>query len=116
VSELVILSLVVFAITLTITKSRIFASSREFIKERYEASFVNGQQPSWFHRWWNATWRCSMCLGFWVSVVLCWFYPTEVNYVIAVLAVYGLNWLWHCLENLLFFGGEYFEKHSRKNV
>ena len=48
-AELLILSLVVFAITLTVTKAKIFASTREFVKYRYEAAFVGGQRPSWFH-------------------------------------------------------------------
>lgn len=93
-------SLVVFSITLTINKSKIFAGKREFVQKRYEASKVGGEQPGLMHRIWHAWWHCPMCFGFWVSLVVA-LYFTSYNYVFDVLIMYGLNWLIHCLENYL---------------
>lgn len=100
-------SLIVFAIVLTITKSKILAGKREFVEKRYESAKINGK-PSWIHLWWRSQWLCPMCSGFYISAFICLF-TTSYNYVFDVLICYGLNWLWHCLESLLFFSGKYFE-------
>lgn len=95
------LSLVVFAITLTVTKSKILGSKREFVQQRYESAQLGGQ-PSYVHWWWHAMWHCPMCVGFWTSVIVCAFYDCPFGYIGTVLVVYGLNWLWHCVEDALF--------------
>ena len=93
-------SLVVFAITLTVNKSKVFGGKREFVQKRYEASKVGNQKPSFLHRVWHAWWTCSMCLGFWVSLVIA---PSfrSYGYVFDVLIMYGVNWLIHCVEDYL---------------
>lgn len=96
------LSLIVFAITLTVTKSKLFGTKREFVEKRYQAAKVGDQKPGYLHWWWHAMWTCPMCLGFWISIIVCAFYPTEFGYVGTCLIIYGLNWLWHCLEDVLF--------------
>jgi hypothetical protein len=101
-------SLVVFAITLIITKSKILACKRKFVEERYKASFVNGGQPSWIHTWFHAMATCSMCSGFWIAIPVMLFFR-EFNYFFDILIVFGLNWLWHCLESALFNFGKFFE-------
>ncbi len=108
--NIILLSLVVFAITLTITKADIWATKREFVKNRYEASFVGGEKPNWVHTWWYKMNTCPMCSGFWVSLVVSIFWAVPYGYVATVLALYGLNWLWHCLEHLLFYSARYYEK------
>lgn len=96
---------VVFALTLILTKSKVLAGKREFVEERYAAAKVGDQQPGWFHRWWHALWYCPMCSGFWIAIPVCFFYPAY-GLFIDVLVVFGVNWLVHCLENLLFFSGK----------
>ena len=101
------LALIVFSIVLVLTKSKILAGKREFVEERYELAKNNGD-PGWVHRWWNAIWTCPMCCGFWMALPVCLFWPVY-GYIADVMIVFGLNWLFHCLENALFFSGETFE-------
>lgn len=102
---------VVFALTLILTKSRILAGKREFVEQRYDAAKVGDQQPGWFHKLWHAIWTCPMCSGFWVAIPICFFCPAY-GLFIDVLVVFGVNWLVHCLENLLFFSGKLAEDVS----
>jgi len=99
-------SWVVFAITLTVNKSTLFAKKREFVRKRYESSFVGEMRPGAIHRFWYAWWTCPMCFGFWVSLFIVPFATSNLfshfGYFFDVLMVYGLNWFWHCLENYLF--------------
>ena len=111
ISMLIFCSLVVFGITLTITKSSIMHKTREFVKERYLASQVFSR-PSFFHTWWYKMWNCPMCVGFWISLIICWVFPPMPDiwgYIGSVIAVFGMNWIWHCIENVLFTAGKYFE-------
>lgn len=103
--------LVVFALTLILTKSKVLAGKREFVEERYDAAKVGDQHPHWFHRWWHAIWTCPMCSGFWAAIPICFFYPAY-GLFIDVLVVFGVNWLVHCFENLLFFSGKLAEDVS----
>lgn len=98
--NLVAASLVVFAITLTVNKSKLFAGKREFVTKRFKSSFVDNMRPTFIHKIWNAWWSCPMCLGFWVSLIIAPSF-TCFGYVFDVLIIYGLNWLIHCLENYL---------------
>jgi hypothetical protein len=102
---IIYVSLVVFAVTLIWTKSKIFGGKREFVQKRYDAAKVGGQKPGLLHEIWNALWTCPMCCGFWIALIVCWFYPV-FDYFSDVLIVFGLNWLWHCLEDSLFYTGE----------
>lgn len=106
--EFLICSLAVFAITLTLTKSKIMSSKREFVSERYASSFVGNMQPHFLHHWWHAIWTCPMCCGFWIALIVAIF--MNGNFVLNALALYGCNWLLHCVENLFFQIGKYFEK------
>lgn len=108
-----ILSLAVFSITLVITKSKILACKRRFVEERYRSSKGDGQ-PNWFHVWWHAMWTCPMCSGFWVALIVCFFYPVK-GWVLTTLAVFGLNWILHCTENAIFGIGEFFEKDESED-
>lgn len=101
-------ALAVFGFTLTVTKSKIFACKREFVEKRYEAAFVGNQKPGWLHTWWHAMWTCPMCLGFWVALGVAPFCPV-VFYPIDVLALFGMNWLLHCAEAVMFWLGKFFE-------
>ncbi len=103
--NLILASFVVFALTLILTKSKVLAGKREFVELRYEAAKVNNQDPGWIHRWWHAIFTCPMCCGFWVAIPVSIFLPYKFI-IVDVLVVFGVNWLLHCLENLLFFGGE----------
>lgn len=103
--NLIIASFVVFAITLILTKSKVLAGKREFVELRYESAKVNDQEPGRIHRWWRAIWTCPMCCGFWVAIPVSILLPYK--FIVAdILVVFGVNWLLHCLENLLFFSGE----------
>lgn len=94
-------SLVVFAITLIVTKAKVLECKRQFVKERYQASWVGDQKPGWLHWWWHAMWTCSMCLGAWVALVIApWFYC--FGYVFDVLIFFSANWLIHCVEDFMF--------------
>ena len=106
---------VVFALTLILTKSKVLAGKREFVEQRYDAAKVENQQPGWIHKVWHAIWTCSMCSGFWVAIPICFFYPAYGLFV-DVLVVFGVNWLVHCLENLLFFSGKLAEDVSGIDV
>lgn len=96
------LSLITFAITLLVTKSKIFGSKREFVQKRYEASKVGGHKPGLVHRWWFAMWNCPMCLGAWIAAILCCIEPTKYVWWESTAMVFGLNWLIHCVENFMF--------------
>lgn len=48
------LTLIVFAITLIATKSKVVGGKREFVEKRYEASKVGREKPGWVHTWWHA--------------------------------------------------------------
>lgn len=98
--EFLIYALVVFAITLTITKSDIMACKRKFVADRYEYSKKNGK-PCFFHLWWYKAWNCSMCAGFWWALVLSPFL-SPCHFLAGTLAAYGGNWLLHCLEEYLY--------------
>lgn len=111
-SSIIITSLVVFALTLLLAKSKIFACKREFVKKRYAASKV-ADKPNFIHIWFHAMWTCPMCSGFWLALPICLFF-CEANWIVSVLAVFGLNWLWHCLENVLFNLGEILEGEIEK--
>lgn len=93
-------SLAVFAVTLTITKSKLFACKREFVENRYKAAFVGEQRPSFIHTVWHAWWTCPMCLGFWVALACSPFF-VKFGVVFDTLIMYGMNWLLHCLESYL---------------
>ena len=109
--NLIALSFAVFAITLVLTKAKVLAGKREFVEERYEAAKVGSLGPGWIHRWWHSWWTCPMCSGFWISIPVCLVFPVYGAFI-DILAVFGSNWLLHCLESSLFFGGETFEKLS----
>lgn len=100
-------SIIVFAITLILTKSKILAQKREFIQNRYKSAKVDNMRPGFIHSWWHAMFTCPMCSGFWISIVVANYMP--VNGLIAdTLVLFGLNWLWHCLENFLYQIGKFF--------
>lgn len=107
--DFVVGCLAVFAITLTVTKSKIFACKREFVEKRYDSSWTGQQRPSFIHTWWHAMFTCPMCLGFWVSLCVApWVHV--IFYPIDALALFGANWLLHCLEASLFEVGNFFQK------
>lgn len=112
--SIIVVSLIVFAITLIVTKSNVLACKREFVEKRYKASLVANGHPSFLHKCWWKIWTCPMCSGFWVSIVASIFYSafewSILGYIAQVLVVFGLNWLWHCLENVLFSAGEIISK------
>jgi len=112
--SLVMISLVVFAITLTITKSNLFACKREFVTKRYEASFVNGT-PLFVHKAWWKFWTCPMCSGMWVAAFVCLF-CSSYGYIPSVLSSFAINWLWHCVENILFNLGKLLSDDSEDSV
>lgn len=93
-------SLVVFAITLTVNKSKLMACKREFVDKRYKASFVGADRPNFLHSVWHAWWTCPMCFGFWVSLIIAMFF-SGYGYIFDVLILYSLNWIIHCIENYL---------------
>lgn len=104
---LIAASLTVFAITFIITKASITASKREFVKQRYAAAKLFSR-PSWPHRFFNYFFTCPVCCGFWISLAVCYFLG-HYGYCWDVLIVFGINWLWHCLESTLFWGGKFLE-------
>jgi len=112
--SIIAISLIVFAITLIITKSNVLACKREFVEKRYKAAQVANGHPSFLQKWHWKMWTCPMCSGFWISIVVSFFYSalewSILGYIAQVLIVFGLNWLWHCLENVLFYTGEIISK------
>jgi len=108
------LTLIVLAITLLVTKSKVVGGKREFVEMRYKISKLDGQKPSLVHSVWYAWWTCPMCLGAWVAVPLCYFEAVGYAWYWAALMVFGLNWLIHCAENTLFQFGYFLEKLSSK--
>jgi hypothetical protein len=107
----------VFAIVLIITKSSILNCKRQFVINRYIYSKQNGI-PCFLHTWWFKMWTCAMCLGFWISIIIVLLLPIKNNIILCViniLAVFGANWLLHCLEELLFYSSEYFKVLSRNS-
>ena len=81
------------------------AWKREFVEKRYEAAKVNGQTPHFVHAWWKALWTCPMCSGFWFAIPVCYLYPYS-SLLSDVFIVFGINWIVHCMENLIFHAGE----------
>lgn len=107
--SILVSSLVVFSITLVLTKSKILACKRKFVENRYQDSKRN-KHLSFTHRWWRAVWTCPMCSGFSVAVIVCYFTSDGwFIYILDVATAFGLNWLLHCIENALFQCGKYFE-------
>lgn len=106
---LIAASFVVFALTLTMTKSKIMASKREFVIKRYESAKVGNMKPNFVHIWWHAMFTCPMCSGFWFAIPVCYFLSVY-GLLFDVLIVYGVNWLLHCIENIIFYGGEFLKK------
>ena len=107
------LALIVFAITLIITKSRVLACKRKFVEEWYEAAKINGD-PGWIHRIWHAIWTCPMCSGFWIAIPVCFLWGAS-GFVANIFICFGLNWLLHCLESVLFELSEFFSGEDEKN-
>ncbi len=66
--ELVVASLIVFAITLTMTKASIFETKREFVRQRYEASFIAEERPNFIHTWFYKMWTSQ---NFWDFSRIC---------------------------------------------
>lgn len=73
--SLLIISLAVSTISLTISKSKIFASTREFISDRFE--------------WLGEMISCFYCLSHWVAVIVVTttHFETKFGWVVTVLAV-----------------------------
>jgi len=103
------IALAVFAITLVVTKSKLFGCKREFVEKRYESSKVGDQRPGIIHWWWHSMWSCPMCLGFWVAAIMAFLFPVY-SWFVNWLALSAFNWLLHCLESTLFEMGAYFEQ------
>jgi hypothetical protein len=111
------LALIVFGITLLITKSRLFACKREYVDKRYKASKQNTGTPwwiRWIHRIWHAIWTCPMCSGAWWSLVVCAFWGAH-GYIADVIISFAINWLIHCGESFLFWLAKYFEDDEKKS-
>lgn len=106
--QLLINSLVVFAITWLLTKSKILAEKREFVELRYQASKVNGR-PSWIGRIIYANFTCPNCAGMWASIPVAIINPC-CGYIFTILSAFSINWLLHCIENTLFFAGKVLEE------
>ena len=96
---------IVFSITLILTKSKILAGKREFVEQRFQASKVANQKPGFVHSVWHAIFTCPMCSGFWIALILCWIYP-KYGLFRDVMIIFGLNWIFHCVESFLFFNSE----------
>jgi len=103
--EILLHSLVVFSITLTITKSKIMACKRNFVEDRYDHVLQSNKIPCFLHEWWHAMWTCPMCSGFWVALVTA-FWLSPCGIIWGTLAAYGLNWLLHCCEDFLYAMGQ----------
>ena len=107
IETIVIHSLVVFAITLTVTKSKIMGCKRQFVQDRYDAVLDNEETPCFLHEWFHAIWTCPMCSGFWVSLATSFgLYDSWQEIAIGTLCAYGLNWLLHCVEDFLYISSE----------
>ena len=105
--------LIVFSLVLILTKSKITAGKREYVEQRYISAKVGDNKPSIIHRWWHALWSCSMCSGFWFSLLIAVLRP--INSIFAdTLVMFGLNWLLHCLESILFFASKWLETKSNE--
>lgn len=115
-SGFIINCLVTFALTIIWTKSKIFACKRQFVINRYKSSQVGGQRPSLIHSIWHACWTCPMCSGFWVALVVSWFIDSNISYIGCTLGSFAVNWLLHCVEDLTFNMGKYFEKKNEKRA
>ena len=104
-------SLIVFAITLLITKSKIFGCKRQYVDKRYKASQINQDDNNRFmsmiHSIWHAWWTCPMCCGMWTSAAVCvlspvYYVPTDI------LVIFSFNWGLHCAEDFLVEAVKYF--------
>ena len=106
--QIIIHSLVTFSIVLIITKSKILACKRKFVDERYKHVLEQKEKPCFLHKWHHAFWTCSMCCGFWIAAATShWLSP--LNILWGTLSATGINWLFHCLENYLFWAGKTYE-------
>ena len=94
------ISLIVFSVTLILTKARILACKRQYVEKRYAASKVGGNKPSFIHTWFYKMWTCPMCSGFWVACAVCLHWHCY-GWMADVLIAFGLNWLLHCFEDIL---------------
>lgn len=94
-------SLVVAAIVLVLTKSRIWACKRQFVDHRYQNAKQVYGRVSFIHAWWHALNTCAMCSGFWISAIVAWYWPCEWGWTRETLAYFFLNWMMHCLESVL---------------
>lgn len=113
-NAVVVETLITFSIVLILTKAKVLGWKREFVKVRYESAKIGGNDPGWIHRWWYSIWHCEMCCGFWVAAVVC--FQLNLNWLSETLVVFGLNWLLHSVENLLFYAGKNLEeKFSQKD-
>ena len=118
--NILILTIITASIVLIVTKSKIFGAKREFVHQRYleakESAKINGAKVGWVHRIWHAWWTCAMCFGYWVAAAICLIWDTEYGWFASTLVVGFLNWLIHCLENLLFQIGYFLESHIDKGI
>jgi len=98
---------IVFSLVLLLTRSRLLACQREFVIKQYQFA-KSSNQLNWWHKIWHALWTCPMCSGFWFSLFVTLFWGN--GFIGNTLALFGINWLLHCLEDALFNAGQYFEK------
>lgn len=76
--RLILLALSAYALTFIITSSAIFEHQRQWLKVRTPWMHVQG------HRHFI---ECRMCVGFWVSLVVC-----NANWSTMLFPVYGLSY------------------------
>ena len=109
-------AMIVFSIVLLLTKAKIFSCQRKFVEERYQQSKLQHYghvHP--IHRIWVALWTCPMCAGWYCALVVCYLLPVY-NLLIDIGLVFGLNWLLHCLEDLIFGAAKYFSEKIENSV
>lgn len=99
VENIFTMSLIVFAFTLLVTKSTIFACKRKYVKDRYQYS-ANVGNVCFIHKAWHAIWSCAMCSGMWFSIGVCLLMSDR--FFVDVLCCFSLNWLIHLLEDYLY--------------
>lgn len=97
--QILVISFFAFGVTLGVNKSSLFACKRKFVEERYKVAVSQGSH-SFFHWFWYKMFTCSMCLGFWSSILGTSFIKIE-HHVLTIIGAFGLNWLLHCVENCL---------------
>lgn len=105
--------LVVFAITMVVTKSTLFGCKRKYVIDRYEHVKKFGR-PGIIHRIWHAAWTCSMCSGMWFSAgTIPLVYPSRIvgfapdwkSGVCLCLTGFAINWLLHLTEDKWYAAG-----------